>query len=83
VIGKVFPLSLLTLVVGQPEGEVQGLLTPLQHGGFIYEQPSFPELEYTFKHPLTQEVAYNALLLERRRALHERTAQAIEALFQG
>src|SRR4029450_11865548 len=32
-------------------------------------------------HALTQEVAYNALLLERRRGLHERTGQAIEALF--
>ena len=41
-----------------------------------------PEPEYTFKHALTQDVAYNSLLLERRRALHERTAQAIETLFQ-
>ena len=82
VIGRAFPLSLLTHVVGQPEEEVQGLLTRLQRGEFIFEQPAFPELEYTFKHPLTQEVAYHSLLMERRRALHERTAQAIEALFQ-
>ncbi len=38
-------------------------------------------MEYSFKHALTQEVTYGSLLSERRRALHERTAQAIEALF--
>ena len=40
-------------------------------------------MEYIFKHALTQEVAYNSLLLERRKVLHERTAQAIEALFHS
>jgi class 3 adenylate cyclase/predicted ATPase len=81
VIGKEFSLSLLTRVVEQPEDELQRLLAHLQAAEFIYEQPAFPEPEYTFKHALTQEVAYNALLLERRRGLHERTGQAIEALF--
>jgi predicted ATPase/class 3 adenylate cyclase len=81
VIGKEFALSLLTRVVEQPEDEVQQLLAHLRGAEFIYEQPAFPEPEYTFKHTLTQEVAYNALLLERRRGLHERTGQAIEALF--
>ena len=48
---------------------------------FIYEQALYPELEYTFKHALTQEVAYGSLLVERRQAIHERAAEAIEALF--
>ena len=81
VIGKEFSLSLLTCVVEQPEDELPRLLAHLRAAEFIYEQPAFPEPEYTFKHALTQEVAYNALLLERRRGLHERTGQAIEALF--
>ena len=81
VLGKEFPLSLLVQVVGQPEAEVQGALAPLQRGEFIYEQPAFPEPQYIFKHALTQEVAYNSLLLERRRALHERTALALEGLY--
>jgi predicted ATPase len=81
VIGKEFSLSLLTREVERPEDEVQRLLAHLRAAEFIYEQPAFPEPEYTFKHALTQEVAYNALLLERRRGLHERTGQAIEALF--
>ncbi|MCY1346598.1 TOMM system kinase/cyclase fusion protein [compost metagenome] len=83
VIGKAFPWSLLARVVEQPEDTTKSLLTRLQAGEFIYEQPAFPEVEYTFKHALTQEVTYGSLLSERRRALHERTAQAIEALFGG
>ena len=41
----------------------------------------FPELEYTFKHALTHEVAYGSLLHERRRALHARIVEAIERLY--
>ncbi len=83
VIGKEFSLSPLKKVVDQTEEELLRLLSHLQAGEFIYEQPAFPEPEYTFKHALTQEVAYNSLLLERRRVLHERAAQALEALFHS
>jgi class 3 adenylate cyclase/predicted ATPase len=83
VIGKEFSLSLLEQVVDKPEGELQGLLSHLQEAEFIYEQPAFPEVEYTFKHALTQEVAYNSLLIERRKELHEHTARAIEELFHS
>ena len=48
---------------------------------FLYEASLFPELEYTFKHALTQEVAYGSLLQERRRALHARIVEAIERLY--
>jgi len=81
VIGKEFPLGLLQRVVPHTPEELQHQLFRLQEAEFIYEQPAFPEVEYTFKHALTQEVAYNSLLIERRKALHERTAQALEALF--
>jgi predicted ATPase len=83
VLGKEFSLSLLKQVVDKPEEELHSLLFHLQAAEFIYEQPAFPEVEYTFKHVLTQEVAYNSLLLERRKVLHERTAQGIEALFHS
>ena len=58
-------------------------LAKLQLAEFIYEVPVFPESEYTFKHALTQEVAYNSVLIERRREVHERSAAAIEELFAG
>ena len=81
VLGKEFAWSLLTAVADQPDEDVQRLLAHLQAEEFIYEHPAFPEPEYTFKHALTQEVAYNSVLLERRRVVHERAAQAIEGLF--
>ncbi len=83
VIGKEFPASLLKQVVDRSEDELQRLLSHLQAAEFIYEQPAFPEPEYTFKHALTQEAAYNSLLMEQRKHLHERTASAIETLFHA
>jgi predicted ATPase/class 3 adenylate cyclase len=83
VIGREFPLSLIKHVVKQSEEERYRLLSALQHKEFLYEQPAFPEVEYIFKHALTQEVAYNSVLIERRKALHERTAQAIAALYHA
>jgi class 3 adenylate cyclase/predicted ATPase len=81
VIGREFPVSLVRQVLPQPDKELYRVLAALQTKEFLYEQPAFPEVEYSFKHALTQEVAYNSVLHERRKALHERTAQAIEALY--
>ena len=83
VIGREFPLSLVRQVITQPEEELYRLLASLQRKEFLYEQPAFPEVEYIFKHALTQEVAYGTVLHERRKALHERTAQAMEALYRA
>jgi tetratricopeptide (TPR) repeat protein len=58
------------------------MLSILQAGEFIYEQPAAGYLEYTFKHALTRDVAYNSLLTDHRKTLHERTARAIEALYR-
>ena len=82
VIGREFPLSLVKQVVSQPEEELYRLLSSLQHKEFLYEQPAFPEVEYLFKHALTQEVAYGSVLQERRKVLHEKTAQAMESSLQ-
>jgi predicted ATPase len=82
VIGREFPLSLVRQVIPQPEDELYRVLASLQRKEFLYEQPAFPEVEYIFKHALTQEVAYNSVLHERRKALHEQTGQALERLYQ-
>jgi class 3 adenylate cyclase/tetratricopeptide (TPR) repeat protein len=81
VLGREFPLGLIAGVTQMPAQEIEQLLANLQLGEFIYEQPAFPEPEYIFKHALTQEVAYNSVLTERRKALHERTGVAIESLY--
>ncbi|HKR47727.1 MAG TPA: adenylate/guanylate cyclase domain-containing protein [Paraburkholderia sp.] len=85
VIGKEFPYSLIQRLCGDSvahtDDHLRQLLAHLEAAEFIYERPAFPEVEYSFKHALTQEVAGHSLLKERRSALHERTAQAIETLF--
>ena len=83
VIGKDVPLSLLQAIEEQPEDALRGSLAHLQAAEFLYETRLFPELEYTFKHALTQEVAYGALLQERRRLLHGRIVEAIERQHAG
>ena len=41
-----------------------------------------PELEYIFKHALTQEVVYNGLLIKERRLIHEKIGLVMEELLQ-
>ena len=82
VIGRQFPFRLVKQVVPRSEAELYRVLASLQAKEFLYEQPAFPEVEYLFKHALTQEVAYGTVLQEQRKALHERTGQAIEALYK-
>jgi len=82
VIGKDFPLNLVRHLTATPDDRLEPMLKGLRAGEFIYERPVVGETEYTFKHALTQEVAYNSVLIERRRLLHERAGEAIEALFK-
>ena len=83
VIGVIVPLPLLRAVVALSEDELRGYLAHLQAAEFLYETKLFPELEYTFKHALTNEVAYGALLHERRIALHALVVDAIEKTDAG
>jgi tetratricopeptide (TPR) repeat protein len=80
VIGTEVPLPLLQAVAERPEAALQRSLAHLQAAEFLYETRLFPEHKYTFKHALTYEVAYSNLLQERRRVLHGRIVDALEAL---
>ena len=81
ILGREFVLSLARAVAGKSEDELERLIARLQLGEFVYEQPSVIDVEYIFKHALTQEVAYNSVLLERRKQLHEHVGHAIEAIY--
>jgi class 3 adenylate cyclase len=81
VIGNNLPLELVKIVAGKNQEQLEPSLADLQVGEFIYEQPSLAGAEYTFKHALTQEVAYNSVLAERCRAIHDQTARAMEGLY--
>jgi class 3 adenylate cyclase/tetratricopeptide (TPR) repeat protein len=81
VIGMEFNLRVTRAVSSNSDDELNRMLSNLQLAEFIYEQPAAGDVEYSFKHALTRDVAYKSLLTERRRLLHGRTARAIEELF--
>jgi predicted ATPase/class 3 adenylate cyclase len=81
VVGKDVPFALLQAIGAPTEEMLRAALGRLQGAEFLYETSLFPDLEYTFKHALTHEVAYGSLLQERRRALHARAVETIESLY--
>jgi class 3 adenylate cyclase/tetratricopeptide (TPR) repeat protein len=81
VIGHHVSFTLLHAISGLPETEIRGLLDSLQAGEFLYPTQLFPDLQYTFKHNLTHDVAYNGVLRERRREVHGRVLAAIETIY--
>jgi class 3 adenylate cyclase len=80
VIGKDVPHALLQTIAALPETTLHHGLDHLQAAELLYETSLFPEIEYTFKHALTQQVAYGSLLHERQRALHRRVGDELERL---
>jgi len=80
VIGREFAFRILQAIMEMKE-ELKSHLLNLQGLEFIYEKRLFPELEYIFKHALIQEVAYNSLLLKRRKEIHEKIGGAIEEIY--
>ena len=79
VIGREFARKLLDHTAKLDR--LDDLLRELQSLELIYEKTPFPDPAFMFKHALTQEVAYNSLLFQRRRELHRLTAMAIEELY--
>ena len=83
VIGHDVPLSLLKEISSLPDGELRGLLNNLQTAEFVFPTQLFPDLQFSFKHALTHDVAYAGLRSERRREIHQRVVLAIEKIYAG
>ena len=80
VIGRQFGRRLLESIAGMTS-ELESLLHQLKALEIIYERSRFPEPVYVFKHALIQDVAYQSLLLQRRKQLHRAVGQAIEEFY--
>lgn len=80
VIGRAFLYRVLA-EIAREERALDTRLGELVQEQMIRERAREPELEYIFKHQLTQEAAYNGLLLQERRIYHRQVAKAIERLF--
>ena len=79
-IGREFGLRLLTRI-SEATTEVPHHLETLTRAELIHETRFFPELEYIFKHGVTQDVAYQSLLAKRRKDLHGAIGRAVESLY--
>jgi len=80
VIGRIFLYRALSAITCE-ETELNVYLQTLQREEMIRERARVPELEYIFKHHLTQQAAYNGLLRSKRRLYHRQVAEAWERLF--
>jgi class 3 adenylate cyclase/tetratricopeptide (TPR) repeat protein len=80
VIGRIFLYRVL-LHMAERKAGVDNDLNCMETNELIRERSRHPELEYMFRHALTQETAYQSLLASRRKELHCKTALAMEELF--
>ncbi len=80
VIGRSFYLRVLA-AIGEAGQDLDHHLSILQRLELIGEAARLPEVEYRFRNPLTQEVAYKTILLKQRREFHRRVAETMEELY--
>jgi class 3 adenylate cyclase/tetratricopeptide (TPR) repeat protein len=80
VIGNTFTEAVLKRVADLSEADVDAALRSLEGAEFLYPEALYPAAEYSFKHPLTREVAYRSQLSERRARVHGAVARALEQL---
>ena len=81
VAGREFSQELIEMVTDLSERELLSHLSALKDSELLYERGIYPQSTYIFKHALTQEVAYESLLKQRRREIHGRIAGAMEKLY--
>jgi class 3 adenylate cyclase/tetratricopeptide (TPR) repeat protein len=80
VIGRSFNQRVLARIF-HGRASLEKTLGMLQAQGIIYQTKILPHPEYSFRHMLTREVAYDTLLLQQRKRLHEAVGRAIEELY--
>jgi tetratricopeptide (TPR) repeat protein len=81
VIEREFSYELIKQVSDLAEQELLSHLSVLKDSELLYERGIFPQSVYIFKHNMTQEVVYNSLLLKKRKQIHEKIANSLEALY--
>ncbi len=81
VIGRVFQYRILERIASADDSLREQLAT-LELSGLVRERCRIPELEFIFKHALTQEVAYQTLLTPARKVLHRKVGEALESIFR-
>jgi class 3 adenylate cyclase/tetratricopeptide (TPR) repeat protein len=81
VIGRQFSLALLSAATARGAEELDTTLARLVAAEIVFPEERSLERSFVFKHALVRDVAYESLLLARRREWHERIARALEKDF--
>jgi predicted ATPase/DNA-binding SARP family transcriptional activator/class 3 adenylate cyclase/regulation of enolase protein 1 (concanavalin A-like superfamily) len=81
IIGRLFRWRVLARMT-PPEIDLEHALEVLADYALIYQERAAPEVEYSFKHVLTQEAVYQTIRPQQRAELHRQVAEALEALYQ-
>jgi tetratricopeptide (TPR) repeat protein len=79
VIGTEFSADLLAAVTSSADPRLSNALLEIEEAGLIFRRMTAPESIYVFKHALVRDVAYSSLLKRKRRQLHARLVEALEA----
>ncbi|MGV7222981.1 MAG: adenylate/guanylate cyclase domain-containing protein [Nitrospinales bacterium] len=81
VAGREFNHDLIRRITELPDEDLLSYLSTLKESELIYESGIYPGSTFIFKHALTQEVAYNSLLIKKRKEIHEKIGKVIEVLY--
>ena len=78
VLGRQFRCVELAELLAGEDVELERALAELEQRGIVHRKSALASDEYRFGESLTQEVAYEGLLLRQRRQLHERVGRMLE-----
>jgi predicted ATPase len=80
-LGRQFSYELISAVVLMPQRKLDDALQQLASAELIFRRGAPPDAEYTFKHALVRDAAYDTLLRSSRQQLHARIAATLEKQF--
>ena len=80
-LGRQFSHELIGAVAQIPQTQLDDALAQLVRAELMFRRGTPPDAEYTFKHALVQDAAYDTLLRGRRQQIHTRIAATPEGQF--
>ena len=80
-LGRQFSHELISAVAAMPQERLTDALEQLASAELVFRRGTPPDAEYTFKHALVRDTAYETMLRNSRQRLHARIAAVFESKF--